>query len=427
MHRINSLLFLFLFFSVSAAFAQVGQSPLSSEGIGTLNSLATGRNLGMGGVGIGTSHYLYLNSMNPAMLSRNSFYTTFEAGMSVESRTIMTSEFQERSTSGGLDYLSVAFPLWYNRWALNIGLAPYSTVNYDFIDTKPLTGSPGESYTVRNSGSGGTSSAYLATGLRLFKGLSVGARASYIFGSITHKSLTSTNIAATGTPSYIARYYSRSSFSDILLTGGLAYTYQLPGKKNQAIMAGFTYDLASDLSAEKVSAFDRIAAIETPFGNMDDAGEEGSYFLPAKIGAGISYEKLYDFTVAADFTVQNWEDYRNFEGNNEGLGKSYRFALGGEWIPDYSSSRTGTYHKRMTYRLGAQYERTPFILNDKEVNDFGINFGLTLPVRNASSIHTSFLVGQRGNSENNVFSERYFRLSLGVTFNDRWFTKVKYD
>ena len=418
---------MFLFFSVSAAFAQVGQSPLSSKGIGTLNTLATGRNLGMGGVGIGTSHYLYLNSMNPAMLSRNSFYTTFEAGMSIESRTIMTSDFQERSNSGGLDYLSVAFPLLYNRWSLNIGLAPYSTVNYDFLDTKAVSGSTDATYTERHTGSGGTSSAYIATGARLFKGLSVGARASYIFGSITHQSMTSTNIPTAGIPSYIARYYSRSSFSDVLLTGGLAYTYQLPGKKNQALMAGFTYDLAANLDSEKVVSKDRVTRMDSPFRDIENAGEEGHYFLPAKIGTGISYEKLYNYTLAADFTLQNWEDFRNFEGSNEGLGKSYRFALGGEWIPDYTSSREGTYHKRMTYRLGVQYEKTPFTLKDREVNDFGINFGLSLPVRNASSVHTSFLIGQRGSVENNVFSERYFRLSLGVTFNDRWFTKVKYD
>ncbi len=427
MHRRNSLLFIFLFCSLNAALAQVGQSPLTINGIGSLNTLATGRNLGMGGVGIGSSHYLYLNALNPAMLSRNSFYTSFEAGLSLESRNLNTTDLQEGTSSGGLDYLSVAFPLLYNRWGLNIGLAPYSTVSYDFLETRRLSGSDTDSYTLRNTGSGGTSRAYMATGLRVFKGLSAGVRASYIFGSITHQSMTSFNLASSGMPAYMARYYSRTSFSDVLLTGGLAYTYQLPGKKNQALMAGLTYDLAGDLNAERVSRNDRVLSADVPVTGIEDAGVDGTYFLPAKIGTGISFEKLYHYTLAADLTMQNWEDYRNFSGTSEGLGKSYRFGLGGEWIPDYASAKLGTYYKRMTYRMGVQYEKTPFIMNGEEIDDFGITFGLSLPVSNASSIHTSVLIGQRGNIDNNLFRERYFRLSLGITFNDRWFTKVKYD
>lgn len=77
--------------------------------------------------------------------------------------------------------------------------------------------------------------------------------------------------------------------------------------------------------------------------------------------------------------------------------------------------------------MGLQYEKTPFVFNGEDINDFGINFGVTLPVSNASSIHTSFLFGQRGKTENDLIRERYFRVSLGITFNDRWFTKVKYD
>lgn len=77
--------------------------------------------------------------------------------------------------------------------------------------------------------------------------------------------------------------------------------------------------------------------------------------------------------------------------------------------------------------MGLQYEKTPFMVNNESVDDFGITFGLSLPIANASSIHTSFLLGQRGNIENGLIRERYFRFSLGVTFNDRWFQRVKYD
>lgn len=212
-----------------------------------------------------------------------------------------------------------------------------------------------------------------------------------------------------------------------MFTGGLSYTYVLPAKKDHSIMAGFTYDLATDLKAERVTEYERVSSTEIPVRVPDSLAVGGSYFLPAKIGTGISFEKLYHYTIAADLSMQDWTDYRDFDGWNEGLGKSYRVAIGGEWIPDYSSAKLGTYYKRMTYRIGLQYEKTPFMLNEEGINDFGMSFGLSLPVSNASSVHTSFLVGQRGSIDANLYSERYFRLSLGITFNDRWFTKVKYD
>ena len=424
MQRITSLFFLLFVLSFHVAEAQVGQSPYTVKGIGSINSLATGRNLGMGGVGIGNSHHLYLNNMNPAMLSRNTFYTTFEAGLSVERRQLDTREEQHNTGSGGLDYLSLAFPLLYEKWGFNIGLAPYSTVSYDMVTTRPIEGVSDVTTSYSFSGSGGTTQAYAATGVRLFKGLSAGVRASYIFGAISEKIANGLNTGTGKGTGYGTIYNVQTTFSDVLLTGGMAYRYQLPNKKDRFVMAGLTYDLETNLNAERTREFERASS---PLPVIKDT-LNGAYFLPARIGTGISFERLYRYTVAADFVMQDWEQYQNLEGTpDSGLGKSYRMALGGEWTPDYSSAKVGTYYKRMTYRMGLQYEKTPFVVDGNNINDFGINFGVTLPVSNASSIHTSFLFGQRGKIENDLIRERYFRLSLGVTFNDRWFTKVRYD
>jgi hypothetical protein len=427
MRRTYSLLFLLFIGSIfHSALAQVGQSPYTVKGIGAINSMATARNMGMGGIGIGNSHYLYLNNMNPAMLTRNNFYTTFEAGMSLESRNFTTLEDESRATSGGLDYLSVAFPIIYDRLTFNAGIAPYSTVNYNMATVQPIVGAPGSSRTTFR-GAGGTTQAYAATGVKLFKGISAGIRASYIFGAITEEITTSIQGAegTAGSGAFPARFYDQTSFSDVLFTGGLAYRGKLPGTENNFIMAGLTYDMETNLNATRYSTIERALNANPATYSGDTL--KGTYFLPASIGTGLSFEKLYHYTLAADVKWQNWEDYRGIEGTTGDLGESYRVALGGEWTPDYSSAQQGTYYKRMTYRMGLQYEKTPFVFNGEDINDFGINFGVTLPVSNASSIHTSFLFGQRGKNENDLIRERYFRVSLGITFNDRWFTKVKYD
>ncbi len=418
------LLLLFIGSFFHEAIAQVGQSPYTVKGIGTINSMGTARNAGMGGIGIGNSHYLYLNNMNPAMLTRNNYYTTFEAGMSLESRNFTTLENAGSGTSGGLDYLSVAFPIIYDRLTFNVGIAPYSTVNYSMATVEPIAGTSSFSSTTFR-GQGGTTQAYAATGLKLFKGLSAGIRASYIFGAISEEITTSIQESAAGTGAFPARFYNQTSFSDVLFTGGLAYRGKLQGTENNFLMAGLTYDLETNLNATRYSTIER--ALNTNPATYSGDTIEGAYFLPASIGAGLSFEKLYHYTLGADVKMQNWEDYRGLEGTNGDLGQSYRLAVGGEWTPDYASAQSGTYYKRMTYRMGLQYEKTPFIFNGENINDFGINFGVTLPVSNASSIHTSFLLGQRGKTDNDLIRERYFRLSLGITFNDRWFTKVKYD
>lgn len=429
MHRINSLLFLLLLVCfLPTAKAQVGQSPYTVQGIGSLHSMATGRNLGMGGIGIGNSHYLYLNNLNPAMLARNSFYTTFEVGMNLESRSFDTGEQQDVASSGGLDYLALAFPLIYDKWSMNVGLSPYSIVNYSTVTSRPITGTTSISH-MTFKGDGGTTQAYAATGFKLFKGLSAGVRASYIFGSINEEIVNSLELANSTTTSFASRYYNQTSFSDFLFTGGLAYRRELSSSKQNYLMAGLTYDMEANLNAERFSRLERAYPTSSMANSIDTLayGLSGNYFLPASIGTGISYERLYRYTIGADFKWQNWEDYRGFEGAEGGLGQSYRAAFGAEWIPDYASAQPGTYYKRMTYRMGLQYEKTPFMVNDERVDDFGITFGLTMPVANASSIHTSFLIGQRGNVDNGLIRERYFRFSLGVTFNDRWFQRVKYD
>jgi hypothetical protein len=93
------------------------------------------------------------------------------------------------------------------------------------------------------------------------------------------------------------------------------------------------------------------------------------------------------------------------------------------------------YLKRVTYRVGLSYEQTPFQvdLNDnpdlydyRAVKDVGINFGLSLPA-GRSSLDLAFRYGKRGNKTDTLLAEDYFRIYFGITFNDTWFIKRKFD
>lgn len=413
--------------AATGARAQVGQSPYTIRGIGNINSLATARTIGMGGVGIGNTHPLFISIQNPALLAQNAYYTTALAGLSLESRQLATVEDQDRLSSGGFDYLSVAFPIMKQKMAFNVGLAPYSTVSYSLISLQPVEGLPGSNSFIRYQGSGGLTQAYAATGFKLFKGLSAGVRASYLFGSISEEVSSNFSVDSLGNSGYETAFLERTSFSDFLLTGALAYRKDLNKERGTFVSAGITYELETDLNA------DRFFRTETRTPNSEAgsvisvdtlANHETSLRLPAAIGAGAAFGRLYSYTVGADVKLQNWERYRGFEsGTDEGMGKSLRLSAGGEWTPNYVSR---TYFQRMTYRTGVQVEKTPFEINGEAINEFGINFGLTFPV-GASGVHTSFSWGQRGTTDNNLIRERYFRIGLGVTLNERWFERYKYD
>jgi hypothetical protein len=81
----------------------------------------------------------------------------------------------------------------------------------------------------------------------------------------------------------------------------------------------------------------------------------------------------------------------------------------------------------MTYRTGFNYDKYPYLINGKPVYDFGINFGFSMPVSRISSLDIALKVGKRGNLEENTIEENYFKVYFGVTFNDQWFIRRRFD
>ena len=150
----------------------------------------------------------------------------------------------------------------------------------------------------------------------------------------------------------------------------------------------------------------------------------GANTLPSGFGGGISLSKGLKWSIGADVYFQDWKKFRNVsDSDSVGSTQYSKFALGGEFTPDYLSV---SYLKRITYRTGVSIENYPFLANDKQVKDFGINFGLSLPA-GRSNINLAFRTGTRGNKADNILQENYFKVFFGVTFNDQWFIKRKFD
>ena len=129
--------------------------------------------------------------------------------------------------------------------------------------------------------------------------------------------------------------------------------------------------------------------------------------------------------VYVDLNYEKWSDAHDFTGNSEGFRDTYSAALGVEWIPDVNS--IDSYFERISYRIGFSYKQSPYLANNTNVNDFGINFGWSFPVSRGSSFDIGLRLGQRGTLSDNPLRERYLKALIGVTINDRWFVRRRFD
>jgi hypothetical protein len=400
-----------------------GNSPYSQIGIGDIHSPGFVPNMAMGGTGISNANGIFINNLNPALLARNRS-AIFDVGVLGQVKKIMSSNSSQQDIGGNLKYLAYAFPVS-KRWTLAAGLRPYSSVDYKINSTGSIPGSTRPA-NYNFEGRGGLTSVDFTNGVNIFKGLYVGVKASYLFGNVTDESVS--ELVSDSVIENRVAFVKRTNYSDITFQTGIAYRKAL--RKNLYANAGFVYDFASNINGKRLIAFQPRDLSGLPLTAGYDtivAGQRGTVQLPAQYKFGLSLDNPFHWAIAADFYMQDWSDFKDFDVS-EPLGKSYTFALGGEYIPDISS--VSSYLKRITYRAGFNYSKTPIIANGQQIEDFGINFGGSLPIRGFSDLNLAFTFGQRGTVNNNLIKEQYFKIAVGFTLNglyDRWFVKNKID
>ncbi len=418
----KKIFFMLLMVAISGnVIGQDANSLFSKLGVGQPINPAHSHQFGMGGVGLSNSDLRYINLQNPALLTYNSIYT-FSAGMRGENRTIKTKNASENDVKMNLAYLAFAFPIKPGKWTSALSISPYSLKNYEFTYTTDIVGHPGQS-TVNEKGKGSINQLTWSNGFNVFKNFNLGIKASVMFSAITSEyknAVVDPDIIAVYAPSVI----SKEAYSGVVFGGG--FSYRIPLKDKLDLNIGGIYDFKKDLKTTVTRTFELQDAGSGSTIDVDSlAVYDSRTGIPSNYGFGVSIGKPFNWTAGIDFKVSNWSEYYNIDGESENINNSWSLALGGEFTPDNGS--TDNYLSRVTYRLGARYEKTPYNVENSVVNDFGINFGVSLPA-GISSIDISGQIGKRGNLNAHLFHENYFKFILGITFNDRrWFVKRKFD
>ena len=101
-------------------------------------------------------------------------------------------------------------------------------------------------------------------------------------------------------------------------------------------------------------------------------------------------------------------------------------AVGGFYIPKFDSFNR--YWKRIVYRTGIRFEDTGLRINNEDIKEFGISFGVGLPVgRIFSNANVGFEIGTRGVNTANLVKENFVKFQMSLSLNDRWFEKRKFN
>lgn len=405
----------------SFAQAQVGGSPYSIFGIGLLDETETTYNSLKGGVGLSGGKSYTLNYQNPALLAQTTF-TIFDFGIQYDQRNIATDSLSQVNKGGGLNYLALAVPLKTGKWAMSFGLSPYSNVKYNIASTYPTFGNDTTSIFQRYKGDGGLNQVTFQTGVRIYKQLFVGGKVSYIFG---RRNYTSVIIPAIPQSSIESAYFTSERSKGYMVGFGAAYHLKL--NDNKYMSFGAVYDLGTKLTTDH----DEWLGIGADIESSDTLevvvdGLEGKINIPDRFGFGMSYIFENKLSLGFDYITQDWSKYESFARENPGYRKMTKIKVGGDYTPDIFS--VNSYLKRMTYLFGFSYTQTPLTSENEDINDFGINFGVSLPFSTGSAVNLGFTVGQLGTTNNNLIRENYYKVSLGISFNDQsygWYRKQR--
>ncbi|MDE6772286.1 MAG: hypothetical protein K2J49_06775, partial [Muribaculaceae bacterium] len=131
MNRIK-LLFLITLAAMSGAYAQNVTTPYSMYGYGILGDRATSMQRQMGSVGYAMNSGRQINVMNPASYAAiDSLTFLFDIGADVSMLWQKEGAVKEHSVGGGLDYITMQFPIC-KFIGGSIGMLPYSSVGYSF-------------------------------------------------------------------------------------------------------------------------------------------------------------------------------------------------------------------------------------------------------------------------------------------------------
>lgn len=425
---IRKIVIAIVYITTIGLYAQDGTvSPYSFYGIGDLKNNSTVENQMMGGIGV-YADSIHINLKNPAAFGKLGLevmdregLVTYTAGVSNKQYTLKSFTAEEQSSVTSLDYLALGFSVG-KGLGMGFGIMPYSSVGYNLVDDRTETGG---SLVNIYTGEGGLTRAFYSIGYEIVDNLSIGATVNFNFGTLDSERLQQIEDIQFGT---FDRRSSRVNGFDF--NYALNYTPLIKGRQrlHTSIRVNTQGNLVSkndrQLGSFSVSSGVTIEELEVDLASQNLENTELK--IPTTTTLGIGYGEDYKWFVGAEYSFQEMSSFENvFLGSDNIVYEdASSFAFGAFLTPDHDSFTS--YFKRVTYRAGLRLDKTGMLVNDVDINNFGITFGLGLPLgRSFSNLNLGFEFGKRGTTRADLIEESYFKFNVGLSLNDRWFQKRK--
>ncbi len=399
-------------------------SPYSRFGVGEIQSYLNSRFIAIGGTAIAYKSPYSVNFINPASYSAfDTLSFVFEGGLFSNFSVLKTSTLSQNSNYTSMSHLTFGFPIT-KKWKAAFGLLPYSSVGYKVSDYKTEDSIGRVKYVYE--GQGGINQFFLGQAFSINNNLSLGVNVSYLFGSI-EKSRTVYLLDSVYT--YNVKAKNSTGYGVFKFDFGIQYFKNL--NNNFVLGTGFVYSLGSTSTTKEDFLAYTFSQSSTGYEYVHDTAsiisinnKNGEVKLPQSFAVGLSLEKKNKWLFGVDFSKQNWSEYL-YNNIKDSLDDSWRLSVGYEIKPDFYSLN---YLKRVSYRAGFHYGQSYLNIRNQNFDEFGISFGLGLPLRKSkSTINLAVEFGKKGTTENGLINENYTKISIGFSAYDYWFFKRKYD
>ncbi len=399
-------------------------SPYSRYGIGNLSNSKNTLLRGMGGAATAYNDVFSINSYNPATYSFLKS-TAFEFAIEGRTNNVLMNNRTYTSGTATLSYLSIGVPIS-QFVGLNIGFIPLSNMYYNANDT--VSSDALGDHILNYNGSGSIQYAYIGASGQ-YKNFSIGFNAGYAFGTLDYAN---SMIPLDHTASIrSAQLLKSDQVGGFYWKGGALYRAVL--KENHFLNIGGAITLSQTLNVSRNSLNMAYASVgmEMVADTISDLKDiQGDLVMPAEYSFGVSYGKSMNWNIATDFVYTDWSSFHKME-EREGISdNAWKLSLGAEYTPNPDAT-TKQYLSLITYRIGGYYGKDYLNINSTNVEIIGGTVGASLPLKRNYTyfgrLHTSLDLGKRGTIKNGLAREFFVKFTVGVSLNDIWFRRPKYD
>ncbi|MCB9261124.1 MAG: hypothetical protein H6607_01950 [Flavobacteriales bacterium] len=420
-----------------SGFSQSTSEPYTYGSYGLINSDAFIYQQLMGGLGSTTRNKGSFSLVNPASLSAVK-YSILKTGVNLNYVQQQQNNSQASHTKGNLEYFSLGMPLKKNM-GFSVALNQFSNIDYLFnIYSSVDTNTTLDSF----NGYGGINQLKLGYGIEVFKGFSVGVGATFLFGNlqdITVRRFTN-NSAIFSTVQHSISYFNGAKWN-----GGVQYNRQIWGEKNLAI--GLQGGMESNLkrSTDKL-VYTANSVVGYPIDtvlNQKDLATTSK--LPSWYGFALSLENENAWMIGAEYNSQLWSKVQDIKGLNSfydqtqlSIGGYYQIKKQPQSDKLSARDRRVDYIKNIRYYAGYRSANLYTGIAGTPISERSVSLGVGLPFytvykingieyRMVSRVNVGVEYIMRGQNDNNLIEENILGIKFGLTLNDKWFNKRKYN